>query len=94
MSWKTQQTFRLMIVGLPQFASPQLYFTCHLRPANGRQPKARRTYGEDNIPVELVFFSTFEELALSGSDPMKSTSRGVAKSVSYTHLTLPTKRIV
>jgi len=53
-------------------ARPQLYFTCHLRPANGRQPKARRTYGEDDIPVELVFFSTFEELALSGSDPMKS----------------------
>ena len=58
-------------------ARPQLYFTCHLRPANGRQPKASRTYGEDDIPVELVFFSTFEELALSGSDPMKS--HGVAK---------------
>jgi len=58
-------------------ARPQLYFTCHLRPANGRQPKARHTYGKDDIPVELVFFSTFEELALSGSDPMKS--RGVAK---------------
>jgi hypothetical protein len=56
---------------------PQLYFTCHLRPTNGRQPKARHTYGEDDISVELVFFSTFEELALPGSGPMESS--GVQK---------------
>ena len=50
--------------------SPQLFFTCHLRPTDGRLPKARRIYGEDDIQVALVFYSTFEQLDLPGSGPM------------------------
>jgi hypothetical protein len=33
-------------------------------------PKARSTYGEDEIQVALVFYSTFEQLDLPGSGPM------------------------
>jgi len=49
---------------------PQLFFTCHLRPTDGRLPKARRTYGKDDIQVALVFYSTFEQLDLPGSGSM------------------------
>ncbi len=31
---------------------------------------ARRTYGEDDIQVALVIYSTFEQLDLPGSGPM------------------------
>jgi hypothetical protein len=40
-------------------ACPQLFFTCHLRPKDGRLPKARFTYGKDCIQVALIFYSTF-----------------------------------
>jgi hypothetical protein len=49
---------------------PQLFFTCHLRPTDRLLPKARHTYGEDNIQVALVFYNTFEQLDLPGSGPM------------------------
>ena len=49
---------------------PQIFFTCYSRPTDGRQPKAFHTYGEDDIRVALVFYSTFENLDLPGSGPM------------------------
>ena len=60
---------------------PQLFFTCHLRPAGGRPPKQANytvyTHGADDIRADLVFFSTFEDLDLPGSGPMQA--RGVRK---------------
>ena len=39
---------------------PQLFFSCHLRPMGGLQPKrANCTYGADDIQVQLVLYSTF-----------------------------------
>ena len=32
----------------------------------------RRTYGEDDIAVQLMFYSTFEKLVLPGSGPMET----------------------
>ena len=60
------------------YARPQLYFTCVLRPTNGRLPK-NRTYkkGPDDIECTLVFFSTFEELTLPFKGPMEDA--GVVK---------------
>ena len=55
-------------------ARSELFFTCHLRPTDGRQPKARHTYGEvrdDDSRVALVFYSTFEKLGLTCSGPME-----------------------
>ncbi len=42
------------------YASPQLFFTCVLRPKDGRMPKTK-TYktGHDDCLYNLVFFSTF-----------------------------------
>ena len=58
-------------------ARPQLFFTCFLRPVGGRPPKpAMDTYGPNNIRVDLVLFSTFEDLDL-GSGPMEA--RGIRK---------------
>ena len=51
----------------------QLFFTCFLRPVGGRRPKREMdTYGPDDIRVDLMFFSTFEDLDLPGSGPMES----------------------
>ena len=59
-------------------ARPQLFFTCFLRPADGRPPKRTiDTYGPDDMRVDLVLFSTFEDLDLPGSGPMEA--RGVRK---------------
>jgi len=59
-------------------ARPQLFFTCFLRPVDGRPPKrAMDTYGPDDIRADLVLFSTFEDLDLPGSGPMET--RGVTK---------------
>ena len=60
------------------YASPQLFFTCVLRPKDGRLPK-NRTYktGPDDIIYTLVFFSTFEELKLPIKGPMEDA--GVIK---------------
>jgi hypothetical protein len=61
-----------------RYACPQLFFTCVLRPKNGRLQK-NRTYksGPDDIECTLVFFSTFEELNLPIKGPMEDS--GVVK---------------
>jgi hypothetical protein len=60
------------------YVRPQLFFTCVLRPKDGRLPK-NRTYktGPDDIVYTLVFFSTFEELKLPIKGPMEDA--GVIK---------------
>ena len=60
------------------YARPQLFFTCHLRPKDGRLPK-NRTYktGPDDLLYHLVFFNTFEELKLPIKGPMEDA--GVIK---------------
>jgi hypothetical protein len=60
------------------YARPQLFFTCTLRPKNGRQPK-NPIYrsGRDDLSYNLVFFSTFEELMLPIKGPMEDA--GVIK---------------
>ncbi len=54
------------------YARPQLFFTCVLRPKDGRLPKnlSYKT-GPDDIIYTLVFFSTFEELKLPIKRPME-----------------------
>ena len=60
------------------YARPQLFFTCVLRPKNGRLPKDKRCHtGPDDIVHTLVFFSTFEELNLPMKGPMEDS--GVVK---------------
>ena len=57
---------------------PQLFFTCHLCPKDGRKPKTgKHKTGPDDIKVNLVFFSTFEELQLPIKGPMEDA--GVVK---------------
>ncbi len=47
------------------YARAQLFFTCHLRPSGGPQPKnPSYNIGPDDLLFNLVFFSTFEELDL------------------------------
>jgi hypothetical protein len=60
------------------YASPQHFFTCVLRPKDGRLPK-NRTYktSPDDIVYTLDFFSTFEELKLPIKGPMEDA--GVIK---------------
>ena len=60
------------------YARPQLFFTCILRPKDGRAPK-NRTYktGPDDLVHYLVFFNTFEELTLPIKGPMEEA--GVIK---------------
>ncbi len=55
------------------YARPQLLFTCHLRPKDGRLPKnpSYRT-GPDDLLFNLVFFSTFEELKLPIGGPWRT----------------------
>ena len=60
------------------YARPQLFFTCVMRPKNGRLPKDKRCHaGPDDIRYTLVFFSTFEELNLPMKGPMEDA--GVVK---------------
>ena len=60
------------------YARPQLFFTCVMRPKNGRLPKDKRCHaGPDDIRYTLVFFSTFEELNLPMKGPMEDS--GVVK---------------
>ena len=60
------------------YARPQLFFTCALRPKNGRKPK-NPTYktGPDDKEYSFVFFSTFEVLDLPIKGPMEDA--GVTK---------------
>ena len=54
------------------YARPQLFFTCHLRPAGARPPKnPSYKIGPDDLLFQLVFFSTFEELHLPIHGPME-----------------------
>ncbi len=60
------------------YARPQLFFTCVLRPKDGRLPKNRTyTTGPADMIYTLVFFSTFEELILPINGPMQDA--GVIK---------------
>ena len=53
------------------YARPQLFFTCWFRPMGGRPPsQGNYTIGPDDFQMELVFFSTFEELQLPARGPM------------------------
>ena len=50
---------------------PQLFFSCHLRPRGARLPRmANYTYCQDEIQVQLVFYSTFEPMVLPIGGPM------------------------
>ena len=60
------------------YARPELFFTCHLRPAHGRLPKnSTYKHGPDDLCYTLVFFSTFEVLDLPFKGPMEDA--GVVK---------------
>ena len=60
------------------YTRPQLFFTCVVRPKNGRLLKDKRCHtGPDDILHTLVFFSTFEELNLPMKGPMEDS--GVVK---------------
>ena len=60
------------------YARPELFFTCHLRPAHGRLPKnSTYKHGPDDLCYTLVFFSTFEVLDLPIKGPMEDA--GVVK---------------
>ena len=69
------------------FAWPQLCFTCyHLRSRDGKSPIGCRTYGEDDIAVQMMFYSFFEVLDLPCSGPMETSSRcEVVKDLSNAH---------
>jgi hypothetical protein len=57
------------------YARAQLFFTCHLRPTGGRQPKnPSYKIGPDDLLFNLVFFSTFEELDLPINGPMEGAA--------------------
>jgi hypothetical protein len=49
---------------------PPAVFHWPLRPTDGQLPKARCTYGEDDIQFALVFYSNFEQLDVPCSGPM------------------------
>ena len=60
------------------YARAQLFFQCHLRPTGGRPPKnPSYKIGPDDLLINLVFFSTFEELILPIHGPMEDA--GVLK---------------
>ena len=60
------------------YARQQLFFTCYLRPKDGRLPKNGnfRNSPDDQL-YHLVFFNTFEELTLPIKGPMEEA--GVIK---------------
>ncbi len=60
------------------YAHAQLFFTCHLRPSGGSQPKnPSYKIGPDDSLFNLFLFSTFEELHLPIRGPMEGA--GVLK---------------
>ena len=59
------------------YARPQLFFTCQLRPKGGRVPLRNYKKGPDDLLLNFVFFSTFEELSLPIKGPMEGA--GVVK---------------
>ncbi len=52
------------------FVRPQLYFHCILRPIGTVAGSYNRS--DEDIPLDLVFFSPFEELRLRTAGIMKS----------------------
>ena len=53
------------------YALQQLFFTCWFCPMGGRSPcQGNYAIGPDDFQMELVFFSTFEELRLPARGPM------------------------
>ena len=69
LTWKLEDCWAVL---------PQLFFSCQLRPKGGRLPKnGSHKIGPDDLRYDLVFFSTFEELALPIKGPMEDA--GVVK---------------
>ena len=66
----TQRTSLFKIVGLP--CPSCIHFTSCLRPRDGGSPTGRHTYGEDDIQVQLMRYSTFKVLDLPCSGPMET----------------------
>ena len=50
--------------------SPQLFFSCTLRPLTAKVD--RYNHSPDDIPLDMVFFSAFEDLHLRFSGTMES----------------------
>ena len=52
-------------IGDSFYSRPQLFFTCHVRPKDCRQPtRTNYIHCPDDILLELLFFSTFQLLDL------------------------------
>ncbi len=59
------------------YARPQLFFTYHLSPKNGRLPKNGNFKNcPDDLLDHLIFFNTFEELKLPIKGPMEDAGVG------------------
>ena len=52
------------------FVRPQLFFSCTLRPLTARVDRYNNS--PDDIPLDLVFFSAFEDLRLRFTSKMES----------------------
>ena len=52
------------------FVRPQLFFHCTLRPIGAVTDRFNRS--DDDIPLDLIFFSPFEELGLRTAGIMES----------------------
>ena len=65
-------------LGKSWYASPQLFFTCHVLLTDGRPPsRTNCTNGPNDILLELVFLSNFEPLDLPKDCPIENA--GVQK---------------
>ena len=64
-------------------AHPPAFFTCHLRPTDGRQPKAHHAHSKDDIRAALVFYSlsTFEKLVLPAVPGSGQMEKGMCRSI-------------
>ena len=70
MSWTTQLTSLLKSVGCP--APALFHLLLNGRSKDGRSPTGSSTYVEDDIQVQLMFYSTFEVLDLPSSGQMET----------------------
>ncbi len=57
------------------FVRPQLFFHCTLRPIGTAADRFNRS--DEDIPLDLVFFSPFEELRLKTAGIMERNSQGI-----------------
>jgi hypothetical protein len=55
------------------FVRPQLFFHCTLRPIGTKAGHGRCNRSDDDIPLDLVFFSAFEELRLQTAERWNRT---------------------